>query len=374
MKSLFTLLIAIFCLNVSTYAQVSYAESMPHDGMTRWYRIHLPPDFSTESVLPVVLNFHGLGSNAQQQEIYSQFNNVADTAHIIVVYPEGVDNIWNVGFGGDLDDVGFTNDLIDTLHARYNIDLESVFSTGMSNGGYMSYKLACELTDRIQAIASVTGSIVPGQLALCNPSDQIPVMQIHGTDDPTVPYDGGAFAIPIEDVVAYWVGYDNCEPAVVTDVPDINTTDGCTAERFDYLTCDGDNEVAFYKITGGAHTWAGSPIPIGGNTCQDFDASDEIWKFFYKYRSPNVMVANNNISISNEVKVSPNPFRNELMIDLPTQDLVGVHVLDLNGKIVKSVAQLNSTRTIDMHSFASGVYFLQATYEKEVVVKKVVKQ
>ena len=374
MKLLYTFILALFCLNTTTYAQISYAESMPHDGMTRWYRIHLPPNYSANSVLPVVLNFHGLGSNAQQQEIYSQFNNVADTAHIIVVYPEGVDNLWNVGFGGTTDDVGFTNDLIDTLQARYNIDTESVFSTGMSNGGYMSYKLACELTDRIQAIASVTGSIVPGQLAVCDPSDQIPVMQIHGTVDPTVPYDGGTFAIAIEDVVAYWVGYDNCEPATVFDVPDLDMSDGCTAERFDYLDCDGDNEVVFYKVTGGAHTWPGSPLPIGGNTCQDFDASDEIWKFFYKYRSPNVMVANNDISISNEISITPNPFRDQFEINLPTQDLIAINLLDLNGKIVKTATTRNNSTMIEMQDFVNGIYFVQAVYQDAIVVQKVVKQ
>ncbi len=372
MKLLYPIFLLLFCLNTTTYAQ-SFNETMPHDGMTRSYRIHLPPDYSPNSVLPLVLNFHGLGSNAQEQEIYSQFSPVADTAHIIVVYPEGIDNLWNVGFGGTTDDVGFTNDLIDTLHARYNIDLESVFSTGMSNGGYMSYKLACELTGRIQAIASVTGSMVPSQLAACNPSEQIPVMQIHGTADPTVAYNGSTFGAPIEDVVAFWVGHDNCEPVTAVDVEDIDMTDGCTAERFDYLTCDGDNEVVFYKIDQGGHTWPGSPIVIG-STCQDFDASDEIWKFFYKYRSPNVMVSNNDITSANEIKVTPNPFSDELTINLPTQDLVAINVLDLNGKIVKTVVERNTEMLVDMQSFVSGIYFIQAVYENEIAMKKVVKQ
>ena len=372
MKTLYTLILVFICMN-ATFAQ-TYYETIEHDGMTRGYRVHLPPDYSPNSVLPVVLNFHGLGSNAQEQEIYSQFNSVADTAHIIVVYPQGVDDIWNVGFGGSTDDVGFTSDLIDSLQARYNIDVESVFSTGMSNGGYMSYKLACELTDRIQAIASVTGSMVPLALTACNPSDQIPVMQIHGTADPTVPYDGGPFASPIEDVIDYWVGHDNCNPATILNVEDLDTTDGCTAERIEYLECDDDNEVVFYKITGGGHTWAGSPIPIGGNTCQDFDASDEIWKFFYKYRSPNVMVANNDISIEKDVTIIPNPFKDILTVNLPTQDLITIQVVNMNGRIVKNVKVLNSSTTIDLQDFANGVYFVQAVFENEVVVEKVVKQ
>lgn len=372
MKTLCTLLLILFCFSTTIQAQVSFAESMPHDGQTRWYRIHLPPNYSTNSVLPCVLNFHGLGSNAQQQEIYSQFNQVADTAHIIVVYPEGIDNIWNVGFGGANDDVGFTSDLIDTLQARYNIDVESVFSTGMSNGGYMSHLLACELTDKIQAIASVTGSMVPAALSSCSPSDQIPVMQIHNTDDGTVPYNGGPFAAPIEDVVDFWVGYDNCQPANIVDIEDIDPTDGSTVERFDYLDCDSDNEVVFYKVTGGGHTWPGSPIPFG-ITCQDFDASDEIWKFFYKYRSSNVVVSNNEISVANEVKITPNPFTDILTVNLPTQDLKVIQVLDLNGRVVATVNERNSSTTIDLQNYASGIYFVQAVYENEVVVEKVVK-
>jgi len=132
--------------------------SFTHDGILREYIVHLPTDYVQGNQLPVVLNLHGITSNASQQLFYSNFNPVSDTGNFIVVYPEGTEIVggtgrqWNVNFPfstNNADDVGFISNLIDTLHADYNINLDKVYVTGMSNGGYMAYKLACELTDKI---------------------------------------------------------------------------------------------------------------------------------------------------------------------------------------------------------------------------------
>ena len=110
----------------------------------------------------------------------------------------------------DVDDIGFLNSLIDFLGNEYNIDLDRVYSTGFSNGGYMSYTLACELSDKIAAIASVTGSMYINQPILCNPERPIPVMQIHGTMDLTVPYIGSNTSESINDVISFWVNFNEC--------------------------------------------------------------------------------------------------------------------------------------------------------------------
>ncbi|MBK9457533.1 MAG: hypothetical protein IPO24_19130 [Bacteroidetes bacterium] len=120
---------------------------------------------------------------------------------------------WNIfgAPGTGVDDVAFLSALIDSLDAEYNIDLNRVYSTGMSNGGFMSHALACELSNRIAAIASVTGSIDKDRMPFCDPQHNTPVMQIHGTADETVPYDGNFEFLPVDSVVSYWVKQNHCD-------------------------------------------------------------------------------------------------------------------------------------------------------------------
>lgn len=292
-------ILSFLCLLLGTtaFAQTS-VQTLTHDDVTRSYRVHLPPNFDAAESVPVVLNFHGIGSNALEQELYSQFNNVSDSAGFIVVYPEGlVDTLadgdvirhWNTYFGSDSDDLGFTNTLIDSLHADYNIDLSRVYSTGMSNGGFMSYMLACELSHRIAAIASVTGAMTFIQQENCSPSHQIPVMQIHGTDDSTVPYDGSLGFYPsIAEGVNYWVDFNNCDSTATNIViPNSNTSDNSTAALDIWGGCSDDSEVQFYTIEGGTHTWPGTFNFIGNVTNQDFKASGVVWNFFNRFEHPN---------------------------------------------------------------------------------------
>ena len=163
-----------------------------HDGVLRDYNFRVPSGYDGSTALPLVINMHGYTSNASQQEFYSNMTPIAEEQNFFVVYPNGIGNAWNVGFPGvpfvnGVDDVGFINALIDTLTNNYLVDLTRVYSTGMSNGGYMSYRLACELNDRITAIASVTGSMNDSMRYHCYNPQSIPVLEIHGTDDPTVP-------------------------------------------------------------------------------------------------------------------------------------------------------------------------------------------
>ncbi|MFT4537399.1 MAG: polyhydroxybutyrate depolymerase, partial [Saprospiraceae bacterium] len=186
--------------------------TIQHDGLTRDYILHLPTGYDANESYPFVYNLHGFGSNAQQQQFYSAMDITADDNGFIVCYPNGIDNSWNVGwdFGSNADDVDFLLTLVDALAVDYNINYERLYSCGMSNGGFMSYKLACEKSDEFSAVASVTGSIVPSELAVCDPVRRIPVMQIHGTADPTVAYNGSNIGAPIEDVVDFWVGNNAC--------------------------------------------------------------------------------------------------------------------------------------------------------------------
>jgi polyhydroxybutyrate depolymerase len=214
---------------------------------------------------------------------YGDFRTIADTANFIIVHPMGTtDNTgvthWNVGWGGStVDDIGFTEALIDDLIATYNIDNNRIYSTGMSNGGYMSYHLACNLSNRIAAVASVTGSMNMSWFNSCNPNYQMPVMEIHGTADPTVLY------TTIPDILDFWANFNNCNNTpIVTNMPDINIMDGCTAEHQIWENGDNGATVEHFKIIGGTHTWPGTLFSSSG-TNYDISASAEIWRFFSQF-------------------------------------------------------------------------------------------
>ncbi|GJM31501.1 MAG: hypothetical protein DHS20C18_05020 [Saprospiraceae bacterium] len=349
------------CCFLNPVFSQTVTEFITHDDLSRSYRLHLPPGYSDGASLPLVFNLHGLNSNASEQEFYSQMNAVADTANFIVCYAQGVNAQWNVGwaFNEDTDDVGFINAIIDTLHEHYNIDLNRVYSCGMSNGGFMSYRLACELTDRIAAIASVTGSMAPGIPEQCTPSRQIPVMQIHGTADPIVPYLGSLTNIPIEDLVSFWVNFNGCTGSpVITEVPNTVLTDMCTAERIDYTGCAEDNEVAFYRVLGGVHTWPGAPINIGV-TNQDFDASVEIWRFFNRFQLDIESAVGDANQPDLSVIAAPNPFVENLALHLPQGGLRSLKVYNAQGKVVFATTKImDSIYQIDTHSWANGLYII----------------
>ena len=271
-------------------AQETINGSIMHDGLEREYILYVPDSYTGTEPVPLLFNFHGFGSSASAQMAYGDFRPIADSEGFLVVHPQGTlfEGIshWNVGgwtTGSTVDDVGFTGALIDHLSAAYNIDVARVYSTGMSNGGFMSFLLACQLSERIAAIASVTGSMTPETYDESDPRHPTPILQIHGTADSVVPYGGTAWSESIDTVLQYWVDYDNCRTTpVITELPDIDPTDGSTVEHLVYY--DGDNGVAVehFKVIGGDHTWPGNPYG-GSGTNYDIDASTEIWSFLSRY-------------------------------------------------------------------------------------------
>jgi len=359
----------LFIVPINMAAQTT-VESIEHDGITRSYRIHLPPDFDPQESLPLVFNLHGFTSNAFQQEIYSGMSMVADSARFIVCYPDGIDQAWNVGwsFGSTADDIGFISAMIDRFDENYNINTGRVFSCGMSNGGFMSYHLACHLPGRIAAIASVTGSMVPGSLADCTPDPARPIMEIHGTEDPTVPYEGSAnIALPIETVVNHWVAANDCLLfSDTTDYPDINTGDNSTASRIDYADCAGDNLVSFIKVFNGGHTWPGSSIIIG-TTNQDFNASSTIWNFFNRFSLDQTTAITPELT-ETAFTIYPNPATDVLNIAITN----GVYIpaFPLAYRLIGTdgrTLQGNLTATspvIDIRELSTGVYWLQLPNQK----------
>lgn len=366
------LLFLIFILTLFTIkAQTTVVDSIFVGGQYRNYRLYVPAIYTGATARPLIINLHGYTSNAQQQQLYSNFMPIADTANFLMVYPNGTfssgQRFWNAGISGALvNDIAFLNALIDSLDLTYNINLNRVYSTGMSNGGYMSHTLACELSNRITAIASVTGSIFTTQYGSnCHPTRPIPVMQIHGTSDPTVPYIGSSTSMPIDTVVKYWVKKNNCNTtATFSNVPNTNTADGCNAEHYLYSGGTNGSTVEFFKIIGGLHTWPG--FPFGGvGTNLDMNASKEIWRFFSKYTLSNLTTVNENESLTQSLMVYPNPATSVLSFNI--DNIESVIIADVLGKVVLSeTVQANS---ISVNNLKSGIYFLSVKTQSGAVAK-----
>lgn len=374
-----TILSVLFLLSITVQAQQTITSSISHDGLDRAYILYLPAGYEEGGAdLPLVLNFHGYTSNANEQMFYGDFRSIADTANFIVVHPAGTvdDNgntHWNVGWGAStVDDIGFTAALLDSLSANYNVDQERIYSTGMSNGGFMSYELACEMSDRIAAIASVTGTMNAGRFSTCNPGRPVPVLEIHGTADPTVPYNGANWIEGSEDVVAFWADFNNCdETPIVTDVPDINITDDSTVEWWRYRNGDSGAEVELFKIFDGGHTWPGTAFAFPA-TNYDINASVEIWRFFSRYDINGAINVTSSETLIEEgaVGLFPNPVQDQLYLTGELAGITSYHLSTLDGKVVLKGTLIQDNPRIDLSHLPEGLYLLQVGDQLLKVVKQ----
>lgn len=378
---------SLFCLLVagSLVAQSTVSGTIVSGGLTREYLVYVPAAYTGNAAVPVVFNLHGYTSNNLEQLFYGDFRPIADTANFLIVLPNGtLDNqgnrFWNTFLGNStVDDVGFIRDLLDTLQANYNIDKNRVYSTGMSNGGFMSYSLSCQLNDRITAIASVTGSMIQSKLNACNPARPVPVMEIHGTADNTVPYNGSPAStfVAIPALVAKWVDLNNCNPMpIITQLPNINTTDGSTAERQLYTGGDHGSTVEHYKVIGGGHTWPGASINIGV-TNKDFSASKEIWRFFRQYRLDQLTASGEPENDAAQWAASPNPIGDHLLLqsDSPGLSAPRIQIFNAAGRLVQTVTPMN-THTIDIPTtnWENGVYIVVIENEGRTERLRIIKQ
>lgn len=362
------LLTGFFC---DAQSGVTFSDSIKSNNIFRRYRLYVPNSYTGQAV-PLVFNLHGYTSNATQQQNYSNFMPIADTAKFIMVCPEGTNpsgpQYWNAGFGPGANDVLFISDLIDSLDLAYNIDLNSVYSCGMSNGGIMSYYLACNLPNRIAAIASVTGDMLKVWQS-CVPNRPFPVMEIHGTNDATVPYNGDATFSHIDSVIKKWRVFNNCNPTpVTTNVPDINTGDGATATHYRYTGGTSGAEVELYKVNNGAHTWPGA-FPIGV-TCQDFKASVEIWRFFRKFKLNNLVTDIKENEQNTLVQLFPNPSANELFVKLHGRQIKQYSISNVCGQTVMIEQANSSSITVETKDLIEGIYFMTITLENGGVLTR----
>lgn len=347
-----------------------------HDNKTRDYIIYVPQAYDGQTEVPLLLNLHGYTSNMEQQLYYGDFRKIADTANFILVVPNGLKDIynqrhWNFYDPSGEDDLGFLSVLIDKISDTYAIDESRVYSTGMSNGGFMSLYMACELSEKLTAVASVTGSMLNLQLPVCTPEHPMPVMQVHGSLDPTVPYLGTLEYASVPDVVNKWVQLANCNPTpTVTQMPDISTTDGSTAEHYLYEGGEDGTTIEHFKIINGGHTWPGSaiiPPTLPGPTNQDIDASKEIWRFFSQYPKTGDLSTSKE-ELASILKLYPNPSQGAFTIDLG-EDVDKLVLVSIEGTIVQELNQVKST--VNIEGLEAGIYFVQVEKNGTVISKKV---
>lgn len=343
------------------------------DGLLREYFVYLPNGYTPGDQLPLVFNMHGITSSNGEQYSYTGlfggFNEVADTGQFIICYPNGTkipddDGYeWNVGFSfssSTADDVGFINALIDTLHAHYDILLDRVYATGMSNGGYMAYKLACEIPHRFQAVASVTGSMVPDEFDNCSPGTSIPVMQIHNTADPVVLYDGSEFGVAIDPLMEKWRNLNFCSETVdTTAIPDSDVNDGSTVEKISWEDCYSNRKTVLFKINGGGHTWPGSTF-VFAPTNNDINASREIWEFFLQYTEP-IAVNVKELQATPPLVIAPNPAVDQINISTTGYLIEELMLWDNLGRLVDRVPAVNEQNyQMNLNHLTPGVYVLRA--------------
>ncbi len=256
----------------------------------REFYIYIPSTYSDEGdPFPLLFSLHGYTSQALWNLSYTGFQSIADEKNFIIVYPQGSilnstgETHWNVGgwtIGSKSNDINFINDLIDWTNSKYTIDLNRVYSVGMSNGGFMSYHLACNLSHRIAAIGSVTGSMTPETLETCKPDHPMPVIQIHGKLDSTVPYSGNSYMMPIEDVIQYWKDFNDCSQSPVkSTILDIDGDNyGGLISR--YENCLNDVNLELYLLDKLGHEWPRYDSKKGSS---DIHSASILWDFLSRY-------------------------------------------------------------------------------------------
>ncbi len=265
--------------------------SLISSGEKRQYLLYVPPTYDPSKPTPLVISIHGFAEWPAHQAHISRWNELADEKGFIVVYPSGTDfpKRWRTtgltsSPGDPALDVQFISDLMDRLETQYNIDPARIYANGLSNGGGMSYLLACKLSDRIAAIGSVAGAYTyPSDL--CSPARPVPLIAFHGDADPIVPYLGGpshSFEIPFPSIQVWvkdWAERNQCQTE--TPIPQDGEISGTA-----WTDCSQNADVTFYTIAGGGHSWpGGNPIPawIVGKTSQAIDATRVMWQFFEQH-------------------------------------------------------------------------------------------
>ncbi|NQV26238.1 MAG: prolyl oligopeptidase family serine peptidase [Rhodopirellula sp.] len=278
-------------------------QSLVVDGRTRNFLVYAPKRQS-KSPLPLVFVLHGGGSGTSRQlERFTKFNDVAEREGFITCYPDGYEGNWNDGRGvsfikahsENVDDVKFFRAMIDDVSKGLNVDRSRVFATGISNGAFMSHRLAAEASDVFAAVAPIVGGMALPIGKNFKPKYPVSLFVIQGEADPLVPYAGGEVGykfsrkrgqfLPTTTTIQKYLDRNGIRDTPESKLlPDKDPDDGTITEAKTWPIGEGGSRVQFYSIRNGGHTWPGRPLyapeRLIGKVSHDFDACEEIWKFF----------------------------------------------------------------------------------------------
>lgn len=272
-----------------------FNDTISVDGIQRSYILNLPPNYYESSGFSLVIGLHGGSGSGSQFETSSKLTDKANAAGFIVVCPDGtgVLKTWNAGaccgssVNNNVNDVHFISELIDHLVSKYKINPRKVYATGHSNGGMLCYRLACELSNKIAAIAPNSCTMVVTQP--CNPARQVPILHMHSKLDENVPYTGGygngvsgVYCPPLDSVFTVWSQINNCS------MPSQITFSNNKYTLTEWLSCDKNAIINFYLTTDGGHAWPGG---LPGRATSDtpstaINADDLLWDFFQQHELP----------------------------------------------------------------------------------------
>jgi polyhydroxybutyrate depolymerase len=253
-------------------------------GQRRTYYLHTPPSYGANHPMPLVLAFHGSGQQGKQMAEETGLNRLADQEGFIVVYPDGLNQKWNVSGFAPEDNVSFVHTLIAHISQMRAIDFRKIYATGLSNGGILVQKLACEAPGEIAAFATVAASLPTQFEASCQNHTPISLMMINGTNDNVVPWNGGGppdvhvgrkLSIPsIPEVADFWRKHDACEAN-----PTVEQQSDSRVQISRYQSCATGAEVTLVALKGASHIWAGG----GQGRSQYLDSTQTIWDFFQRH-------------------------------------------------------------------------------------------
>ncbi|HON09696.1 MAG TPA: PHB depolymerase family esterase [Chitinispirillaceae bacterium] len=312
-------------------------------GQTRTFYAHVPSGLQNP---PLVISMHGMGGNGSQQRQMSRFDQLANKENFVVVYPDGLNSQWDI-MGST--DVNFLLALIDTMHARYGIDLNRVYATGFSMGGMMSYKLACSAADKIAAIGPVAGYPLGGMMGRsCSPARPVPIIHIHGSKDSVVFFSG------LASYINQWVEKNGCPGTAQITQPYPESKPSSKVKKEYYGVCNQGSEIIVLTVEGMEHAYPGS---FGSS---DINASEEVWAFFKAHSHGSIDVGYFSTGKRHSRCVSA--FYKAGKIHLQsTQEIRSIRVMDLGGKIIstfKAGKEPVRAVTFPFNRTARGVYLI----------------
>lgn len=266
-------------------AQQTISGTIQVNGLERTYLLHVPAGVSAAKPVPLMLALHGRNMTAKLLAYVTKFNVWSDKTGFIVVYPQGIDQMWDTGRAPAIDDVRFMKELLAKLENTYSIDVGRVTVVGFSNGAEFAQELACSDDFHFNAVVAQSATLHTDAAKRCAPKHTVRLVELHGTVDPVVPYDGGHVPLPgsstvisVADDLKLWQQINHCASDAKTDRMPDNGDDGTHIERVTFHGCAAGGSVTHYRMVGAGHVWPGyleTPKELGKTTMQ-MDASQYV--------------------------------------------------------------------------------------------------